>query len=100
MFFWSPFPFVRLVLFFCGGILLGIYLPDALPIDLTKILFGIFGVLFIAVAYMRSARKLMSFNPGVAGLIVVLLAGYIQVYNSTDHRNVNHFIHDADTIGC
>ena len=98
MFFWSPFPFVRLVLFFCGGILLGIYLPDAVPIDLTKILFGIFGALFITVAYMRSARKLMSFNPGVAGLIVVLLAGYIQVYNSTDHRNVNHFIHDADTI--
>ncbi|HEU5291338.1 MAG TPA: ComEC/Rec2 family competence protein [Cyclobacteriaceae bacterium] len=100
MFFWSPFPFVRLVLFFGAGILAGIYLPDAFPIDLVKILFGVFGGLFIMVAYLRSAGKLKALNPGFIGLAVVLLAGYIQVYNSTDYRKADHFIHDVDTIRC
>lgn len=98
MFSWTPFPFVRLVLFFCAGILLGIYLPDILPIDLIKILFGIVGVLFISVSYLRSKGKLRSLNPGVVGLFVVFLAGYIQVYNSTDYRKPNHFIHVTDPI--
>src|SRR5215204_3565004 len=98
MFSWTPFPFVRLVLFFCAGILLGIYLPDILPIDLTKILFGILGVLFIAISYLRSKGKLKALNPGAVGLFVLFLAGYIQVYHSTDYHKPNHFIHNTDTI--
>jgi competence protein ComEC len=98
MFSWTPFPFVRLVLFFCAGILLGIYLPDILSIDLTKILFVILGVFFIVVSYLRSKGKLKSLNPGAVGLFVVFLAGYIQVYNSTDYHKPNHFIHDTDVI--
>lgn len=95
---WTPFPFLRLVLFFCAGILGGIYLPDVLEIGIAKILIGILGSLFIVIAYYRSKGKLKSVNPGVIGLVVVSLAGYIQVYNSTDYRIPNHIIHDADTI--
>lgn len=95
---WTPFPFLRLVLFFCAGILGGIYLPDGLEIWMAKILVGILGSLFIAIAYCRSRGKLKSINPGVIGLVVVFLAGYIQVYNSTDYRISGHIIHDTDTI--
>ena len=98
MFSWTPYPFVRVVLFFCLGILLGIYLPDSLPIDSAKFLFSTLGVLFITVSYLRSKEKLKFVNPGIIGLSIVLLAGYMQVSYSTDYRNHDHFIHDTDTI--
>jgi competence protein ComEC len=98
MFAWAPFPFVRLVLFFCAGILGGIYLPDVLAIDLAKILFAVLGVFFILVAYGRSKGVLKSINPGIIGLVCVMLAGYVQVYHATDYRNPDHFLHDTDTI--
>lgn len=98
MFSWTPFPFVRLTLLFCVGILLGIYLPDILEIGLAKIIFGLLGVLFMVVAYLRSQGKLKALNAGVIGLLLILLAGYIQVYDSTDSRKSNHFMNDADTI--
>ncbi len=98
MFSWTPYPFVRIVLFFSLGILLGIYLPDSVPIVSTRILFGTLGLLYMIVLYLRSNEKLKFINPGAIGLAIVLLAGYIQVYHSTDYRNHNHFIHDTDTI--
>src|SRR5688572_11147026 len=98
MFSWTPFPFVRLAFFFCTGILLGVYLPDWLSIDIAKILFGVLGVLFMLVSYLRSNGKLKALNPGVVGLFVVMLAGYIQVYNSTDYRKPSHFIHEKEII--
>ncbi len=98
MFSWTPYPFVRVVLFFSLGILLGIYLPDSVPIVAVKILFGTLGLLYMIVSYLRSTEKLKLTNPGSVGLVIVLLAGYIQTYHSTDSRNYDHFIHDADTI--
>jgi len=98
MFSWTPFPFVRLTLLFCVGILLGIYVPDILEIGLAKIIFGLLGVLFMVVAYLRSQGKLKTINAGVIGLLVILLAGYIQVYDSTDSRKSSHFMNDVDTI--
>src|SRR5690349_16397912 len=95
---WTPFPFLRLVLFFCAGILAGIYLPDVLGIGIAKTLVGILGSLFIVIAYYRSKGKLKSINPGIIALVVVFLAGYVQVYNSTDSRIPCHIIHDTDTI--
>src|SRR5687767_4901268 len=98
MFSWTPFPFVRLALFFCSGILLGVYLPDLLSIVIAKILFGIFGAFFVLVSYLRSKGKLKALNPGTVGLFVVMLAGYLQVYNSTDYRKSSHFIHEKEII--
>lgn len=98
MFSWTPYPFVRIVFFFVAGILVGIYLPEIAPINFTYILFGTLVVLFVAVSYLRSKEKINIINPGVIGLSVVLIAGYIQVYHSTDYQNHDHFIHDTDTI--
>jgi competence protein ComEC len=98
MFPWTPYPFVRIALFFSLGILSGIYLPDTLPIVAAKILFGALGLLYLVASYMRSNEKMKFINPGVFGLAIVFLAGYIQVYHSTDYRNQNHFIHHTDTI--
>jgi competence protein ComEC len=98
MFSWTPFPFIRIVFLFVAGILSGIYFPDIVPIDFATILIGLLGVLFIAIAYFRAKGKVKAVNPGFIGLAVVFLAGYIQVYNSTDCFNPNHFIHETDTI--
>ena len=98
MFSWTPYAFVRIVLFFAAGILWGIYLPDVLPIKLTGIFFVILTIAFVGIAFLRSTEQLKTFNPGLIGLLTVFLAGYIHVNHSTDYRNHDHFLHDTDTI--
>src|SRR5688572_29954728 len=98
MFAWTPYPFVRIVLFFCAGIVWGIYGPETLAIRWAQVLFGTFAVLFILISYLKSNEKLKTINPGFIGLFIILLAGYIQVYHATDSRDSSHFMHDADTI--
>jgi len=98
MFSWTPYPFVRIVLFFSVGIVWGIYEPDSVSIVSARIFFGILGLLYLIVSYLRSNEKIKVINPGTIGLMIVFLAGYIQVYHSTDYRSHDHFIHYTDTI--
>lgn len=98
MFSWTPYAFVRILLFFAGGILLGIYLPGILPKSFTEILFLILAISFIVFAYLRSKASGKFFNPGFIALIALFLAGYIRVYTSTDSNNQNHILHYSDTI--
>lgn len=98
MFSWTPFPFIRIVFLFVAGILFGIYFPEFVPISLATIVFGVFGVLYIFISYFRAEGKIKIINPGFIGLAAVFLAGYIQVYNSTDYFKANHFVHETDTI--
>jgi competence protein ComEC len=97
MFSWTPYPFVRIVFLLVAGILLGIYLPDSISINVACILFGVLAALFIILSYFNS-KGIKIINSGFIGLPAILLAGFIQVYLSTDYHNSDHFIHDTDTI--
>ncbi len=98
MFFWTPYPFVRIVLFFSAGILGGIYLPESVPINFANFFVSLLTFLFLTILYLRTTGKVKNVNPGSLGLLLILFTGYIQVYNATDSQNKSHFIQDKDTI--
>jgi hypothetical protein len=47
MFSWTPYAFVRFLLFFVSGILLGIYFPEVLPENIAEVAFLLFTVGFV-----------------------------------------------------
>lgn len=98
MFSWTPYPFVRIIFFFCTGILLGIYLPDVLEIALAESLFIFFSILFVGISFFKSKDRFKYLNPGFIAVLIVLLSGYLQIYYSSDYRNSDHFIHDQQVI--
>lgn len=98
MFSWTPYAFVRIVLFFIAGILAGVYFPSGISISLAWISFALLSFVFMAMAILRSRERMKTFNPGIVGLLAVFFAGYIQVYHSTDYRKKDHILHDSDTI--
>lgn len=98
MFSWTPYALVRVALVFAGGIVLGLYFPELFAIQIVNVLFAILLIGFTIVAYLKWKSKLKYFNVGFVGVMALFLAGYINVYYSTDCYRADHFIHDQDTI--
>ena len=89
---WIPYAVVRMVVFFIAGILLGIYLPDFLPEKSLVILFLILLVCYVIRFVLQQVYKRPFFNPGFLGLLIIFLAGYLHLINSTDARRKNNLI--------
>jgi competence protein ComEC len=95
---WIPYTFVRIALFFIGGILLGVYLPDIIPEAVAKGLFVTL-VIFYLVAYgVTMYLKKSFFNLGIIGLPAVFLAGYVHLLSQTDARYQNHILAEENPI--
>jgi competence protein ComEC len=92
MFHWIPYVFVRIVLFFIAGTLLGVYLPDSIPEVMVQVFLpALAGVYFLLVFFNDRLSK--KNNPGFVGLLVVFLSGYALLLTRTDSRNPQHIIH-------
>ncbi len=89
---WIPYAVVRMVVFFIAGILLGIYLPDFLPEKSLVILFLILLVCYVIRFVLQQVYKRPFFNPGFLGLLIIFLAGYLHLINSTDARRKDNLI--------
>lgn len=98
MFSWTPYALVRIALFFIVGIILGLYFPETVPIQIVNILFVGLAIAFTALAYLKWRGKLKQLNVGWIGMVALVLAGYINVYYSTDYQYADHFIHDDSPI--
>lgn len=98
MFSWTPYALVRVALVFAAGIILGLYFPELLPIQVVSFLFCVLLVGFTTIAYLKWRKKLKQFNVGFIGVIALFLAGYINVYFSTDYYRADHFVHDSEKI--
>ena len=98
MFSWTPYAFVRFLLFFVSGILLGIYLPEVFPVNLAEIIFLLFAVGFVVIAVLRSANVSKVFNPGPIALLALFLAGFIRVFYATDANHADHILNHSDSI--
>ncbi len=96
MFAWIPYPFVRIVVFFIAGILLGIYQPDILNEQLAQILLVVLVFLYFVFFFVQ--QKFQRFNPGFLGLATIFLAGYVHLLSQTDSRQSNHFIYNPQAI--
>ena len=94
---WIPYTFVRTVIFFIGGILLGFRKPDIIPEHLCYLLAGILTLLyFVVVIVGRPFRKFL--NPGWIALSLVFLLGYIHLLSETKSRDANHLIHVREPV--
>lgn len=98
MFSWTPYALVRVALVFAAGIVFGLYFPELFPIQPVNLLFACLVVGFTLLAYLKWKGRLRRVNVGFVGVITLFLAGYINVYYSTDYHRADHFIHDRDTI--
>lgn len=98
MFSWTPYALVRVALVFAAGIVFGLYFPELLPIQLVNSFFTFLFIGFTTIAYLKWKGKFKYLNVGFAGVIALFLAGYSNVYYSTDYHRADHFIHDGDTI--
>lgn len=98
MFSWTPYALVRVALVFAAGIVFGLYFPELFPIQLVNLLFAFLLIGFTIIAYLKWKGKLSYLNVGFIGVIALFLAGYINVYYSTDYHRPDHFIHDQDEI--
>ncbi|MEX2233212.1 MAG: ComEC/Rec2 family competence protein [Cyclobacteriaceae bacterium] len=94
---WIPYTFVRTVLFFIGGILLGLYAPDLIPENLFifLVMFGSL-VYFLSVFFRRRIRQ--SWNPGWIALPLVFLLGYIHLVRKTESRDPDHLVNCNEEI--
>jgi competence protein ComEC len=98
MFSWTPYALVRVAFVFAAGIVFALYFPERLPIHLVNGGVAVCMSLFTVVAYLKWRGNLKRFNAGLLGMIALLLAGYSNVYYSTDYHRVDHFMHAGDTI--
>lgn len=98
MFSWIPYALVRVALVFAAGIVFGLYFPELLPIQPVNLLFIFLLIGFAVLAYLKWKDKLSHVNIGFIGVFALFLAGYINVYYSTDSNRADHFIHDGKTI--
>ena len=95
MFRWIPYAFVRVVVFYCGGVLLAIYFPDFFHNKSSYILFGASAIVYLILAMFYSRFKI---NPGIVGMTAVFLAGYINVQLKNESRRSDHLINVSDSI--
>ncbi|MBA4054945.1 MAG: hypothetical protein C0490_09555, partial [Marivirga sp.] len=95
MFRWIPYPFVRIVVFFCAGTLIAIYQPDIIGEKYAQVLFITCSFLYLILAF---ARHKIKFNPGIVGLSAIFVAGYCNVLLQTDSRAPDHIIKTQTAI--
>lgn len=98
MFSWTPYALVRVAFVFAAGIVFALYFPSVVPIQAINIVFAVASIAFIILAYLKWLGKLKRINVGFLAIVAVLLAGYCNVYYSTDLNRQDHFSHDGDTI--
>ncbi len=98
MFSWTPYALVRVALVFAAGIVFGLYFPELLPVRGVNFLFVFLSVGFTVIAYLKWKGKFRHVNAGFVGVIALFLAGYINVYYSTDYHRADHFMHDQEEI--
>lgn len=91
MFAWIPYAFVRFVLFFAAGILTGIWLPCLLTINQVLTITLLTAGVFFLLAITKWA------NPGLAGLVTLYTAGWLNALINTEALQKNHLKNSSET---
>ena len=94
---WIPYTFVRTVLFFIGGILVGFYFSDLLnEMILISIVFTLALLYVTVVWFFPFARH--RFNLGWIALPLIFFLGAFNVLHQTESRWPTHLLHASDSI--
>jgi competence protein ComEC len=97
MFTWIPYAFVRIVVFYIAGILLGIYFPDSIPLLYAIIAFLAAITIYFLLVW-RYYKKDKSINPGMVGLCAVFVAGFVNVDFHDLKSRTGHLIHEKNVV--
>lgn len=95
---WVPYVFVRVVVCFAAGILLGLYWPDVLGEPVATILL-LAGVCLYGAGFLTGQR--LGWKPAAHGWLavpVLAMAGYLCVLLHTGSRRADHFMHVGEPI--
>jgi len=95
---WIPFAFVRIVLFFIGGIMLYLYQPAWFSLKWCLTLIVSFSLLFGLLAFVNSRAKQPILNPGFAGLLAIFLLGFACAYFQTASNDPHNIVHVKEPI--
>jgi competence protein ComEC len=95
---WVPYVFVRVVVCFAAGILLGMYCPEVLgePLAMGLLAVGVVAYAAWFIAAQRFALKPTSF--GWVALPMLVLAGYLSLLLHTGSRRSDHFMGQEGTV--
>lgn len=90
MFRWIPYPFVRVVVFFCTGTLIAIHAPGVIGESGAQWIFIACCSLYMLLAFTRQQTQ---FNPGFFGFLAILAGGYCYLLLHTQSRRADHILH-------
>lgn len=88
---WIPYTFVRTVLFFITGIVLGLKNPGLISENISFCLLAGMTALYFLIVFTGRKRR-HSLNPGWVALSAIMLMGYIHVIRQTESRHPDHLL--------
>ncbi|HHL53053.1 MAG TPA: ComEC family competence protein, partial [Flammeovirgaceae bacterium] len=92
MFFWSGFPFIRVVLFFAAGIVLAVYMPEWRPLmPWAGFLAGVAWIVLLV----RRSQWFMRYNffYGIIASLLWLCLGWFFLTAATESHHPQHILH-------
>ncbi|CAN5852171.1 hypothetical protein BH24BAC1_BH24BAC1_25110 [soil metagenome] len=98
MFRWAPYPFIRITLFFIGGILLYVYQGG--EVWAMAVFAAMAGGVFLLFWLLNNRLPSSTFQnlAGLAGLLCFLGLGYLLTHVNTDFTNPRHLLHQPGTV--
>ncbi len=97
MFRWIPYAFVRILLFFCTGVLLAINFPNILPATTSIGLLLCLISLYVIVSGLRPRKQLVT---GVTAMMALACAGFVNVQVKDAAAKKDNFFHAEQKIEC
>lgn len=94
---WQPFPMIRIAGFFTGGVLLGVFQPDLIPLQLAIWAIGLFTILFLLIQIVSKENRFSVYS-GAFGLAIIFFLGYSRLLLFTESRGVNHISKISERI--
>lgn len=90
MLYWIPYAFVRITVFFTAGIISGLFLPHLLPTYLAWSALLTLVTLYFVVFFFNRWKRRAIWNPGLAGLLAITVAGFLTVEIRREENDPHH----------
>jgi competence protein ComEC len=97
MLYWIPYAFIRIVVFFIAGILLGVFAPGILSLAVASGFIIALIFIYFLFWHINLRRQKLIINTGVVGLSAIFLFGFL-THALNDERSHHEHISHADEI--
>jgi competence protein ComEC len=98
MFYWTPFPLVRIATVFTAGILLGIYQFGIITSEVAFGLAAAFMLLYLITFLFISKFRNLKYPAGFFGFAVLFLCGYMLVGEKTESNKPSNILYSSKPI--